>query len=377
MRRILLFTIALLLSVQAQATDFKRIPIGRMFNVTGSNFTNFSLDGATDSIEAIMQVDEATTLTTAIFRYGVRTGVPPVYRISIQGVTNAGRADGTIKGGGTVFGTFTPPSDTSWNSTIRRITLGASYAATRGEFISIVIDYSSAPIDGSNFSSISTFSSSTEDSIFPYVVENNAGTPTRRSGHPLLAVASATATYGFPLENATSTTYSSGSTPDEYGLAFTLDSGYGSSFQVGCVGGYFRAAAAGKTYDIVLYSNATVLQTMTFDTDMLSTNAVLDRRITLCWPDTTLATLSFGTQYIIAIKPNETDTANGIRVLEFNAAQDLSTVAGGTDFHLATRSDAGAWTLDTTKRPTMWPIVKDWTEPSGGGGTTWRGIIGG
>src|SRR5438105_4685448 len=105
--------------------DAKYLLINPGYQV-GSSYvpTSFALDQTTDQIEYIFQAAEAITITRLGFRYGTRTGTPPTYQVSLQGVDGTGVPDGTVKGGGSpASATFTPPADATWDATWRWVTL--------------------------------------------------------------------------------------------------------------------------------------------------------------------------------------------------------------------------------------------------------------
>jgi hypothetical protein len=342
-----------------------RVAFGAPYSIqptTTAGFFLFSLDGATDALEYIIQAPAADTITHVGFRYGVRTGTPPTYRVSIQGVGTTGNPDGTIKGGGSpASATFTPPASTAWNSTWQWVALSNSYACSRGEALALVIDYSSGSIDGSNFGSFTTAPSGNgARSAFPYAIENAAGVRARHVGQAAWGMKSGTASYGVPFQAATVTAFS---TNTEYALQFTLPDAAGGSYQVMGVRANITTPAAAKSFDLRLYEGTTLLQTATFDTDTLRANAFPGSLIELYFANTTLATLTCGTTYYAAFAP--TDASNNIALLVWTAAaaQDAAAWGGDGNWCLATRA-GGAWTSDTLSRPAMELLLADLSEPT-------------
>src|SRR3990167_2686468 len=64
------------------------------------------------------------TITHLGFRYGLRTGTPPTYRVSLQALGGAAKPTGTVLGGGSpASATFTPPADTTWDTTWQWVAL--------------------------------------------------------------------------------------------------------------------------------------------------------------------------------------------------------------------------------------------------------------
>lgn len=332
-------------------------------------FGSLALDQTTDQWESILQQRVADTITHVGFRYSLRTGTPPAYKASIQGVNTSGNPDGTILGGGTPAShVFTPPADTTWDATWQWIALDNSIALTRGQFISIVVAYSSGTVDGSNFSTLNNAMSGLQARAgFPYFISNNAGARTRSALWPIVAMKSASAVYGFPIQTFTQTLFSSDSTPDEYALSFSLPAGSCTSYQVAGVR-FWTQVAAGKSLIVNLYTGTTVLQTVTLDSDDFSVNASADRSMEVWFTDSSLTTLSPGTTYRVGLQPQQTTSNTTVMTLDCAAAADLGAYPGGTAWALSTRTDAGAWTDVATSRPMVELILTDLTATAGGGG---------
>lgn len=349
--------------------------------VSGSTVTSFQLNGNTDTLEYIVQCPESDLITHLGFRYTSRTGTPPTYRISIQGVDGSGRADGVIKtgdGGQPASGTFTPPADATWNTTWRWIALQANgaYTVSRGQFIAIVIDYSSGTISGTDASTITSASNAGGGGgswHFPYAIHVDAGSPTRQTLMPVVAWKSSTKTYGFPMETNAVTSFSSDTaTTDERGTAFNLAAGLGDSYKVIGAKIVGTSGAAGKQFKLLLSQGLTgtsLLQDVTFDTDHVSAVATANRGWIVYFDEATLSTLTFGTDYVLSVQPQ--DTSHNMAIIEWTSddAQDNGAWPVGTQVWGATRADAASnWTSDTTKRFAITPIFEDLTEPVGGGG---------
>lgn len=332
----------------------------------------FTLDQTTDAAEWIDQHrGPGDTITHIGFRYSLRTGTPPTFKISFQGVGTTGNPNGTILGGGTpASATFTPPADATWDGTWQWIQLDNSIALTRGQVISIVIAYSSGTINGSNSSAFSTLITNTQGrGGYPYAISNNNGTRTRNQGWPIIAWKSSTAVYGFPLLSFTQTQYSSDSTPDEYALAFSLPSGSCSSYQLaGCRIWLGNNAAASKTGKIILYDTdgTTILCTLTIDSDAFVVGgATADRTYTAYFQETTLPTLSPGSTYYLSLQAQETASNWSVTVFNVSAAADLGGFPMGTAWTLATKTNGGSFSPVTTSRPMIEPMFADITGGSG------------
>ncbi len=351
---------------------------------TPYSFNTFVLDATTDAMEFIAQhTGPADTITHIGFRVGIRTGTPPSYKISFQGVTGAGIPDGTILGAGSPAShVFTPPADTSWDGTFQWIQLDNSIALTRGQLLSVVIKYDSGSVDGSNNITVTRgFVNMDPRGGFPYYITNNAGTRGRGADWPIVAWKSSTAAYGFPIQSFTQTQYSSNSTPDEYAMTFVMPTGSCTSFQLAGVRMVFGLwGAAGKTGKVILYDGTTVLQTITVDTDQfVVAGATADRTLAVYWQESTLSTLTPGTTYRIALQAQETTSNWALTTLDVTANADLAAYPFGINSYLSTRTDAGAWDdTATTKWPMMEPILAGLTADTSSGvggiigdGSTW------
>ncbi len=348
-----------------------RLNLGFPASVTNNAaLSTFILDATTDKIEWIIQAKEAATITKLGFTYGVRAGTPPTYRISFQGVdvgVGNGFSDGTVKGGGTPASqTFTPPADTSWDGTWQWITLANAYTCTRGELLSIVIDYSSGTIAAGNSSTFATDISQLNQRVtIPYVIQNNAGVRTKIENSPVYGYASAGQVYGFPLKSTTQTQYSSDSTPDEYAAKFNFPATWWNSNTIRGVRWFGRTAASGKTIKVQLYTGTTVLQTITLPSDLNTQVSSLHRSFEIFFTEATLSILSAGGDFRIGFQAQNTVSNWAVLTMDFNSSSEELALDGMELCTLSTRTDAGAWTDDATRRVPLEIIFGDITAPSG------------
>lgn len=329
--------------------------------------SNRVLNANNDVLAFVFQAPEAITITKLGFRYGARTGTPPTYRISLQGVGTSGLADGTIKGAtNNALATFTPPASTAWDGTWQWQTLTESATAARGDFLAIVIEYSSGTVDASNNGSF-TYTAGTSTHYCPYSTWVDGGAAAVRAGTPVYGYASSSKQYGWPHQTRISSSAVGDTTnPDEIGLKFTLDSGYGDTFTVlGC--NVNMRMAASTTVTMTLYSDTTALQSITIDSDNVvaaGTFAILQ----FMFDESTLSSLTFGSPYILAFKTAHSTDGFRMYHLQQAAAGDWDGFPNGQNSLYAYRADSGAWSTDATKRPIMSLILGDITEPAGGGG---------
>ncbi len=349
--------------------DAKQILLGTPTNIKAAVvFTNFSLNQTTDQLEVIFQAPAAITITRLGYRYGARTGTPPTYKISLQGVGTDGNPDGAIKGGGSPASkTFTPPADTSFNALWKWNTLDNPYTCARGEYLAWVIAYSSGSVDASNLSSFTAFSQNlTGAANLPFAIQNDAGSRTRQpSGPPVFGYGSSTQAYGTPMQAALTQSITS---TTEAGLAFTLPAGWGSTYQVNGVR-VFCTLAAGQTLTATLYtatsiSDTNILQQVTLDTDAVAAAATVGF-VDIYFDETTLTDISYGTPYRLSLSVGS--GTNNVSGLTCAVAADCEAWHGGQVFGSTSRA-GGNWTDDATSHPFIDLILADITVPSGSGG---------
>lgn len=361
-------------------SDARYLSYGNPMGATSApSFTNFALNGTTDQAEFIVQMPDGVTLTQAGIRLGTITGTTPTYRISLQGVDASGNPDGTIKGGGTPASKTFSPSGLSWsNSSWHWLILDNSYACSRGEYLAVVVDYSSGTVDGSNNASFSVVASA-PTLRNQYGIQNDAGSRTRQTnGYPPVGLASASKAYVFPSLSFTSQAFNSGSSTDEYAVKFTIPTGWGESYKL--VGARFAGAfSAGATSKMILYSGsdttpanstggtseATVQQDVTFDHDFVNTTSV--NSCILYFDEASLVTLYEGATYRLAFQP-QSGTNMTIVWQDIDAVADWDAFIGGQDITASSRVNTGTWTDTTTRKLLVDLIFSDLSKPQGGGG---------
>lgn len=356
--------------------DAKRVMIGQQLGRGTSSapaFSNFTLNANNDALEWIVQAREAATITRLGVRLGTITGTTPTYRISAQGVGATGIPDGTIKGGtNNALKTFSPSglgwTDGEWHW----LTLDESFAVTRGEVFAIVVDYSSGTVDGSNNASFTIGITNTMEPTFPYPIQNNAGSRAKQAIFATPGWGSAGTAYGRPVEGLAITAFNSGSTPDEWAVKFTLPADWGATYKL--VG--FRApigiSSAGNTITFLLYDSdgTTTLQDITWDGDHVVAGNT--RMGYFYFNEATLATLSYGTAYRLAIRPDGAGNAS-VTTVTVDHADDIAAWPGGTIFAVSTQTGAGGWSDDALSHMDIDLIFEDITEPAAGADATSAG----
>lgn len=159
--------------------------------------------------------------------------------------------------------------------------------------------------------------------------------------------------------NVGSTTFNSGSTPDEIGNLFTLPRDYSVVGVWGALGG------SGADFDIVLYSGSTALATISMDKDVFSTsiNFYFTQRCAA-------VSLTASTQYRLVFKPGASDI--GIVRMVGPSSDARSAMPGGSAWQRTSRADAGAWTETATEAVLLGLLVDD---SAASGGVTGIGVL--
>lgn len=348
---------------------------------SGGSFNNFDLAASNSAVEFIFDVDNDgsgnLTITHVGFRYGARTGTPPTFKISLQGVDGSGLPDGTIKGGASpASATFTPPASTAWDGTWRWIALDNAYVAAPGELLALVIKYDSGTIDASNKSSFTvTGTNLTGPCNFPFTIQNNAGARTPQQEQPVYGFKTASRAYGFPV-SATGTIAATSAL--EVGFALTVDTTFGSTEKIGGIQGLARFPNAGKTIRITLYDTdgTTVLQQVDMDSDIYgnSTGTNMYKRM---FDEATLATLTIGNTYYITIYCVDATGNATVAYAEVDSAADWEAHDGGQMYPYVSRTTpgSGAFTTLATRRLLINAIVADLVPPTSGIGSLVGGSL--
>lgn len=385
MKRLLLVLLILPRLAFAADTQETVIPLyPNQYSCVSGTFTNHTINASNDSIEFIVEAENTDAITDLMFRYGARGATPCQQQISIQGVsTTTGRADGTIKSSGNAKATFTPPADTTWDGTVRTVTLTSSYTpSVRGERLALVIADDTGDgctPDGTNNSSYTYQLGCALTSVFPYSYTVDAGTGTARAANPIYGLKTASDTFG--LIYGPTWTGDSFDNPNTYGFAFTIPS-VCSTLKLRGVRWAVGASAASKTYKMQLFSgtgasDTTVAAEVTIDADQQSLNAGGNTGfLRLLFDDTPLTTLTCGSGYRIGIAPQETSSSWNLRSVTLSNASDFASWPWSTNVYKTTRG-AGNWTDTTTVRPIVELIVDDITSSGGGGLKGLNSVTGG
>jgi len=341
------------------------------------SFSNHTLDANNDGIAFGFQARGAEPITHILVRYGLRTGTPPAFIATLEGMTTGGAPDAADVGGGSPTAKiFTPPADTTWDGTQQAIELTNPFTPARGQFLIATIRYSSGTIDASNNSTFTNEVAGLVGNLgFPCSQRLTAGTWAKRQSFPCFGIRTATTRYGSPME-ALYNTRSASTVGHRQAVKFTLPAGSGTTKKVKGIRFFGSPAgvSAAKAPVIGLWSAAGTIQTVTFDSDFSTGANSSYLAYDIYFDEVTLTALNFGTAYYAGMEV--ADAVNGgvlLNGLQLDSADDLDAYPGGSNFHLST-FDGTNWADDATVRPFAELILDDVSSAAGGIVT---GLIGG
>lgn len=325
------------------------------------------INDADDKFAVILRIPKTGTLDKFEWRTDVSAAVAAGsnVRCSFQDVSLVnGDPDGTqdqfrdIGGASIISSSWIAPGLLTSDGT----DTGVKRSVTRGDLLACVIEYST-------FTAADTFrtampSGPTLISRFPYMDQFETAWVKVTNLIPLLALKYNDGTYEhlgphiYPLSVLNAPAFNNGSTPDERGMIFQFPASVK-------VGGCWVGIDQDEAVDIVLYDSdgTTPLVTVSLDKDVRAGTA---GQIVTHFFSSDVSLLA-NTNYRLAVKPT---TGTNISTYDFdvNAAALLNAVEGGQNWHYTQRTDAGAWTQTTTKRPFMGLLVTAIDDGAGGSG---------
>lgn len=294
-----------------------------------------------------------------------------------------GLEDGTFD----VKGTMTSGSGVAANAYFYVTMASGSKTMAHGDTIAIVLEMTAR--GGADSVTAARFlpANSVGASAFPYGTADT-GTLTKTVNYPFLMIIFDDGTVGWIdgmsalAVTRTSTSFNSGSTPDEYCGCFTPTI----KMEINAIGIDVSDIDAGDDFEVILYQDPqgtpTVLQTATVDPDV--TNQA-GQGYAFSIFNITATTLSPGTQYGIALRPTTTNPIS-IGYVDYiqaagEALKNMSPWFGTTAILASRTNQTGAFsTVQTYYLPLIWMHVSkldDGASSGGGGGNTVFGGLGG
>ena len=318
-------------------------------------FSSLLCDASTEKVAFIVHAPKAGTLDKFEWRTGAVANNPDNgVRCSFQGLS-AGLPDGVDDQRRDITGTL---SANTWQvpglMTSDGTDGGSKRTVTMGEPFACVIKYVSFVASDSFNVSSQSLTSGTGLST-PYVCQDTGGGFTKvTSSNPVMALKYDDGAYYFigntvyPIIAFNNQDYNAGSTPDERGMIFSFP------FPVRVSGAwvYFAPQVNAANADLNIYDSdgTTVLGTFLLDEDVQSASV-----IRTCFFDSPV-NLAANTNYRLVVKPTTANTVR-IRDIDVNSAALMDCVEGGQNWHYTQRTDAGAWSQTTTKRPWIGLLV--------------------
>ncbi len=331
--------------------DFFLPPKPSMVN-GGYGLGSDNLNETADKVGWVIQCPKSGTLDKFEFRMGnVGNNPDNGIKLSFQTVGAAtGNPDGVVDQFRNITGAL---SANAWTvpglMTSDGTDGGVKRTVTRGEYLACVIEFVSfVASDSFNVSHLTGHISAASNNM--YMVGDLFGSGYSKSTNttPIFALKYDDGTYAvfpipfWPAIDWELTSYNSGSTPDERALKYT------SFAQNVRTTGVWAAVDSDNAVEIVLYNAADgVVDTITLDSDFRVQND--NAMLVAPWPNGP-HTLTAGAVYRVAVKPTTGSSITlGIHRLPSNAY--LAALPGGSTMLLSTRTDAGAWSDDDTRRP--------------------------
>lgn len=327
-----------------------------------ADFAGMTLDASNDGVGFGFQSMTTDAITHLGFRIGDRAGTPPTYIIGLEGIASTGFPDGTYLGGGSpASATFTPPADSSWNSSWRWIALANSYNPSHGEFLMMTIRHSSGTVDGSNNQTVfltNKLAGSTSRG-FPSALTLTAGTWARSPNPAMFGYRTASGRYGFIAVNATadSTSTSGRRVAAYYTIPSTIVTSVGvRAFRLAC-----STPAAAATFKAGIWDSAgTMIHEATFDSDNFTPSNSNDALFVI--QDASLTGLVAGSKYYFGLE-SVSSSSVGVRGALLQEADDRYAYPDGMNRGAATWNGS-AWTDNNLSMPHLILYLEDITAPS-------------
>jgi hypothetical protein len=321
------------------------------------------LDAANEYCGMVLRAPKAGTIKKVLFLTGtVTTGA--TLDVTIEGVSaTTGGPDGTPLTDGTTTCVVADPDD----DVQKTATFATGPTVTEGQLIAVKI---ANPAASAGTLNINANTSSLASVYLPYSFTALTALSKVRNA-PLIGLEYSDGSYAFhpnvlPVLSFTSETFNSGTTPDEIGLKFSLP------FPYRVRGVWWIATQIGSSSVVVtLYDSdgSTVLESVTVDTEQVQTTSAGLKYLYF----TAKYDLDASTSYRATLT-NSSGSNVTFGGFEISAAAQMDAFECGQNFHRTERTDSGAWTDTTTKRPWMGLLVSAFDDgASVGGGTTIAG----
>ncbi len=297
-------------------------------------FTTTSITSTTGKNGKVFQVGKTGNIHKVGFRITSAT-TPNQCEVRVETVGADGLPTGTLVATNTKA-SFTPAANTWF-----LLTLTADAPVTYGQLVAIVIQ----PTGTAPSIAVSDINGS-YGGAFPYTGRFATATWTMGQDMPLVATEYDDGSYPFhmqcwPIDGINNTTFNSGTTPDEKGIAFSTPF-------PGVIEGCWVFVDGDGDFNVVLYEGTSVLETLVWDKDYRAGTTASGYWLTFLSHHNTTA----NTVYRITVLPT---SATNVSLVEFtvNASAILTGMPGGGAIYGTTRTNAGAFTDSNT----TWPLI--------------------
>jgi hypothetical protein len=322
-------------------------------SVFSGSFSALTMDASGEKVAFVFEIPKTGTISKVLIRTATVTSSETL-NVGLQTIDDTtGFPTGSAYGGMTAGTQAAPAASTAY-----AVTLGGTASATAGDRVAAVIAFDSAV---GNLQ-IAYQNASTVAQSFPYSLLFTSSWSKMGGGYPCLAIEYNDGTYeniyAVPYSLRNSVSFNSGSTPDERALRFEVP--------WECrVSGCWSIMGGSGNFDYVLYEGTTAKVTVSVDASVQDAGGAAQQIYRCRFP--TPYTLAANTEYFMAVKPTS-GTNTTLLDFEVLSAAVMDSFHGGQDFHFASRTDAGAWTPTTTKRPLIGLYLDQFHDGAGGGG---------
>lgn len=327
------------------------------------------LDAASEACGMVVRVAKAGVIKKVLFNTGtVTTGA--TLDVTIEGVSaTTGGPDGTPL----TNGTGTCVVDDGDDNVQKTCTFTTGPTVTKGQLIAIRI---ANPASSAGTLNVNAHSNVRASYYVPYSYTILGGSLSKSRNTPLISLEYDDGSYAYipglwPISAFTTETITDSSTPDELGIKFKFP------FPVKVAGAWFHAPAGAAANSIKLYDSdgSTALETVSLDPDQYQTTSIGTKLVLFTAEHELDADTFYRLTYLGAA--SAAGAASGIEVA---AAAAMDGWEGGQNIHRTERTDGGAWTDTTTKRPWIGLLLSgfdDGAAGAGGGGGGGQRVIGG
>lgn len=311
---------------------------------------NGTIDATGERIGYIFEVPATGNIDRVTFRTNAVT-TSETLRAGLYTIDASGDPTAT-QYAGSGFGTQATPAAT----TTYEVTLGTPAAATMGNVIALVVEFDSA-IGNLSFPAVTALVASG----FPYIDLFTGTWAHTTSQFPVCGIRYDSGIYYdigcIPGNIAATSTFNSGSTPDEIGNIWTP------AFDCR-ISGFWGLADFDNALDVVLYDTdgTTALQTRSVVAANRGSTGQAQTRRYFATPQV----LAAGSAYRLVLKPGAGNIA--MHRLTLLAAAAMGGMPLGTAMFETSRVNAGAWTETAAQRISIGPIIDQLDNGAGGGG---------